>query len=239
MYRVAICDDESYICSQIEDIIINYQKETMKEIDIEVFYSAEDLYRFIKEEHKFDIIFLDIELKQMNGVEIGRIIRQEIQDEATQLLYISSKQDYAMALFDNRPLNFLIKPLSKEKVEKYLQQAIEISEKSNLFHEFNVGKVHYKVPYKDIMYFESDDKKIRIITNTVTYECYGKLTEIKEVVPSTEFFYIHKSYLVNYLYVSEAQYERLKMTSGIYLPISQTYRKDVRDMLIKRRKGRR
>ena len=239
MYRVAICDDESYICSQIEEIIINYQKESLEEIDIEVFYSGEELCRFIQQEHNFDIIFLDIELKQMNGVEIGRIIREDMSDEVTQLLYISSKQDYAMTLFDNRPLNFLIKPLDQDKVVKYLSQAIQISQKSNLFYEFNVGKIHYKVPYKDIMYFESDDKKIRVITNTVTYECYGKLTDMKEVVPSSEFFFIHKSYLVNYLYISEAQYEFVKVTSGIILPISQTYRKEVRDMLIKRRKGRR
>lgn len=237
MYRVAICDDEPVICAQIEDIILKYGKENLEEVDIEVFSSGEDLFKYTENEHGFDVIFLDIELKQMNGVEIGRRIREELEDEVTQLIYISAKQGYAMDLFSNRPLNFLIKPLNKDKIEKSLKQAMQLTRKRNLFHEFNVGKTHYKVPYKDIIYFESDDKKIRIITTTVTYECYGKLGEIRTGVPSRDFLQVHKSYLINYLYVTESQYDCIKIINDIQLPISQTYRKEVRDFLIKRRKG--
>ncbi|WP_066715886.1 LytR/AlgR family response regulator transcription factor [Clostridium sp. Marseille-P299] len=237
MFRVAICDDEQAICSQIENIILNFQKEVFDKIDVEVFYSGEELCRFILNEHKFDVIFLDIELKQMNGVDLGRRIREEMHDEVTQLIYISAKQSYAMDLFQTRPLNFLIKPICKEKISKTLKLAMQLSSRCNLFFEFHVGKIYYRVPYKEIIYFESDDKKIRIISIDKTYEFYGKLADIKKGVPNKDFLLIHKSYLINYMYVSESQYDSIKFTNGVHLPISQTYRKEVRDFLIKRRKG--
>lgn len=237
MFRVAICDDEHAICSQIESIILSLQEDIFDKFDIEVFYSGEDLFRFILNEHKFDVIFLDIELKQMNGVEVGRRIREEMLDEVTQIIYISAKQSYAMDLFQTRPLNFLIKPINKEKIRKSLKLAMQLSSRCNLFFEFHVGKMYYRVPYKDIIYFESDDKKIRIISTENTYEFYGKLADINKGVPSKDFLLIHKSYLINYMYVSEAKYDSIKLSNEISLPISQTYRKEVRDFLIKRRKG--
>lgn len=237
MFRVAICDDERAICSHIESVILNFQESILDKFDIEVFYSGEDLCRYILNDHRFDIIFLDIELKQMNGVEVGKWIRDELLDEVTQIIYISAKQGYAMELFQTRPLNFLIKPINKEKIYKTLRLAMQLTNGCNLFFEFHAGKTYYRVPYKEIMYFESDDKKIRIISNDNVYEFYGKLADIRKGVPSKEFLLIHKSYLINYMYVSEAKYESVRLSNGKCLPISQTYRKEVRDFLIKRRKG--
>jgi DNA-binding LytR/AlgR family response regulator len=238
MFRVAICDDQQEICSQIENIILDYRKDVAIEIDVEVFFTGEELCEFIEKEHDFDLIFLDIELGMIDGIEVARRIRQDMNDEITQILYISSKQSYAMDLFESRPLNFLVKPLSEERIIKYIKQAIQLCEKGNLLFEFRMGKIFYKVPYKDIIYFESNDKKIQIVTVKGGYEYYGKLSDIEQIVPNKDFLLIHKSYLVNYMYVSEAWYDTLKLSNGISLPISQTYRKEVRDILIKRRKGR-
>lgn len=238
MFRVAICDDQEIICTHIEDTILDYSKKTSTPIEVEVFYSGETLCSFIRKNHIFDLIILDIELDLIDGIEVGRKIREEMNDEITKLLYISGTQGYAMDLFENRPFNFLIKPLKEETIIKYLEKAIKLTDKGKRFFEFGTGRTFYKIPYEEIVYFESEDKKIRIITRNGTYEYYGKLSDIEKVVPGREFLLIHKSYIVNYLYVSESQYEKLYLTNGRELPISQPYRKNVRDILMKRRKGR-
>ncbi|MDF2611653.1 MAG: LytTr DNA-binding protein [Lachnospiraceae bacterium] len=238
MFRVGICDDEQTICTQIENIILNYNNETSMRIDLEVFYTGEGLCEFIENEHTFDLIFLDIELKTTDGIEIGRKIRKEQNDDVTQIIYISAKQGYAMDLFENRPLNFLLKPLREEKIIKYLNEAMLLYKKYNLFFEFSIGKEFYKVPFKDIIYFVSHNKKINIITINRTYESYMKLDDIKRMLQDKDFLSIHKSYLVNYMYISESQHDNIKLTNGDNLPISQTYRKEVRDTLMNRRKGR-
>ncbi len=109
MLRFAICDDESIIYVQLEKMIERISQNYSKKIEIEVFFSGEKLYQFMCEGACFDIVFLDIELPQINGIDIGKKIRDEMHDEITKIVYISGKDSYAMDLFDVRPLNFLIK----------------------------------------------------------------------------------------------------------------------------------
>src|SRR5665648_1177393 len=151
MFRIAICDDEPVICQQIENIILNCQIIINKEMKIEVFYSGEELCAFIENGYEFDLIFLDIELKLINGIETCRKIREEYKDDITQVVYISAKQGYAMDLFDSRPLNFLVKPLNKEKIIMNIERAILLSEKGNSFFEFNIGKTQHRLKLNEIM----------------------------------------------------------------------------------------
>ena len=85
VFQIAICDDEQTICSQIEKIILNYFKTTPQKVKIEVFYSGERLCEFIEKEHSFDLIFLDIELERINGIEVGMKIREEMDNGVCQV----------------------------------------------------------------------------------------------------------------------------------------------------------
>lgn len=235
VFNIAICDDEINICSQIENIILNHSSELGKKVEVEVYTSGEELCKSFYDGMYFDMIFLDIELKMLNGVEVGKKIRDEMQNETTSIVYISGKDSYAMDLFDVRPLNFLIKPLKAEKIVEVVKKAIELSKKSNYFFEFNIGKTFYKVPHKSILYFESRGKKIKIVTKDGVKEFYGKLNDVDKQIASEDFILIHKSYLVNYFYVSEYQYEYVKLFNGVILPISQHNRKYVHKKLLNRR----
>ncbi len=236
MFRVAICDDNQAVCFNIEKIILDYQKNCSEKIDILVFLSGEELYRFIKEGQAFDLIFLDIEFEKLNGIEVGRMIREELDDNIVQIVYISAKQDYAIELFENRPLNFLVKPICYEKIIKNLSFAMKLQKNNNLFFEFSYNYTSYKILYKEIIYFASDDKKIHVITTNGEYEYYGKLSELETQIEGKDFIKIHKSHLVNYQYIVEASYEKIKLSNGQTLNISQAYRKEVRNNFRMRRK---
>ncbi|MFV0343802.1 MAG: LytR/AlgR family response regulator transcription factor [Anaerocolumna sp.] len=145
MLKVAICDDEMYVCSQLENILIELSKVLPKKIEVDVFFSGESLYQFLSDGAYFDMIFLDIELQMLNGVETGKKIRDELHNEITQIVYISGKDSYAMELFEIRPLNFLIKPLQEEKIEEVVKKAIELSGKFNLFFEYKVSRSKNKI----------------------------------------------------------------------------------------------
>lgn len=72
MFRIAICDDEPIICSQIERIILDYGRKISHNIDVDVYFSDEELYRFLEDGIYYDMIFLDIELKKLNGIGVGK-----------------------------------------------------------------------------------------------------------------------------------------------------------------------
>ena len=99
LIRIAICDDEIGTCSDIENMILNYAKLQALQIDTEVFYSGETLFKTIENKDKYGLIFLDIQLLQLDGVQVGKQIRERLGNEKISIVYISSKETYAMSLF--------------------------------------------------------------------------------------------------------------------------------------------
>ena len=86
MFKIAICDDEAAICEQLESILQRIGSEFLKDLEWDVFFSGESLYDYLKKDKYYDIIFLDIELKEMNGVEVGHIVRHTMANETTQIV---------------------------------------------------------------------------------------------------------------------------------------------------------
>ncbi|HHW69871.1 MAG TPA: response regulator transcription factor [Clostridiales bacterium] len=232
MFKVAICDDEQSICASVESIISEFKMKSYLEIDMEVFYSGEDLYKCIKNGHGFDLIFLDIEMDELNGVEVGRKIREEMDDYITQIVYISGKDNYDRQLFDVQPLYFLPKPLSPKKVIKALQLAMKLSNKLGGVFTYKKGYEVFTLSVKDIIYFESLDRKIKIVSTKGEEYFYGKISDIIQKVAKYQFIQIHRSYIINYAHTRVFRYDEVVMSNSITLPISQLRRKEVRKLQI-------
>ena len=239
MFKIAICDDIKSTCDEIKDIILNISKGTLSEnISIDIFYSGEALISDIREENLYDLIFLDIELGgKINGVEVGRIIRGEMDDYITQIVYISSKNNYDRQLFDVQPLHFLQKPIDVLKIENDIKLAIKISGKENRFFEFKNLRNITKVPYKDILYFESRGREIILVSCKTQYIFYNNIHSLSKILPDF-FIYPHRSYLVNYELITCFKFEELVMSNGDVIPISRNKRKEIRNLqLMFERKG--
>ncbi|MEG0830384.1 MAG: LytTR family DNA-binding domain-containing protein [Anaerovoracaceae bacterium] len=231
MFCIAICDDEEILCTQLERFLDSYVEREI--IETSTFYSTEKLYEGLSRGEYYDLIFLDIEFQLMNGVDVGKKIRNELKNERTQIVYISAKQEYAMELFAVRPMNFLVKPISAEDVVDNVERAMELAETYDTCFEFKIGPENYRIPYGDIVYFESSDRKIRINTKYEKKEIYGRLNKVEKNAPSN-FIRIHQSYLVNRLYITYWKSEEVILKDKISLPISQTYRKKVNKALLQR-----
>ena len=240
MFKIAICDDIKSTCDEIKDIILNISKGNLSEnISIDIFYSGEALISDIREEENlYDLIFLDIELGgKINGVEVGRIIRGEMDDYITQIVYISSKNNYDRQLFDVQPLHFLQKPIDVIKIENDIKLAIKISRKENKFFELKKLRNIIKVPYKDILYFESRGREIILVSCKTQYIFYNNIHILSKILPDF-FIYPHRSYLVNYELITCFKFEELVMSNGDVIPISRNKRKEIRNLqLMFERKG--
>ena len=231
LIRIAICDDEIGTCADVENLIISYAKSHALQIETEVFYSGETLYASIQGECSFDLIFLDIELFELNGIQVGKQIREQLRNENICIVYISSKEVYAMNLFQVRPLDFLIKPITEEKIRITLEKFIRLSETLKTAFYFNIGKSIHKLRLDEIRYFACNGKKIEIYTGTGKTEFYGAMQEVLEQISGKGFWTIHKSYVVNAAYVSVYHHDSVELTDGTVLPISQKYRKAMKSSL--------
>lgn len=230
MYRIGICDDDKELCSGLEEQIYHIAKELSVKAEVEVWYSGEGILKDLRNGMQLDLLFLDIELVQKDGITVGKFIRDEMEDMLLHIVYISSLQSYAMQLFKVQPLDFLIKPVSNEQLREVLTRSIKQKKSAEIYFEFQKGTSVLRVPTKDILYFMSMDKKILIIKREGREEFYGKLKNILDKLPA-EFMMIHQSYIVNHIYVSEYTYESIKMINGEVLSISKPYRKGIRSQI--------
>lgn len=239
MFKIAICDDVMETCDEIKNIILNIEKGVFcEEVSVSIFHSGEALISDLKEGILFDLIFLDIELgEKMNGVNVGHIIREEMDNYITQIIYISSKSTYDRQLFDVQPLHFLQKPILADKVVRDIKLAVKISQRENKLFEFKSFRNTVKVPYKDILYFESKGREVLLVGTKNNHTFYGNIQSLIEVLPD---FFIHpnRSYLVNYEFVTCFKFEELVMANGSIISISRNRRKEIREQqLVFERKG--
>ncbi len=232
MYNIGICDDGENICSQIESMLLKYAEENNIKIEVFVWYTGESLKEYLSQGKHLDILFLDIELFNLTGIEVGDYIRNCLDNMAMQIIYISGKASYAQQLFRTQPLDFLVKPILQEQIDDVMERAIKIIKKKQEKYKFQNGKDYYYVSMGEMVYLESEGRKVKVVTTKQEFEFYGKLKDVS-VRLNEDFVSIHKSYIVNRNYVFRYTYEIIELIDGTMLPISLPYRKRVREILLK------
>ena len=233
MYQIAICDDDITFREE-------FQKQVMETFEclgakgkLCQWASLEEAKCALKQKQTIELLFLDIELEKQRGMELGSFIRQELGDYDMQIVYVSHETGYAMELFETEPLGFLIKPVSKDKLQDVCRRFLKRYGKNEQTYYYKDG-LETKVLYLgDIVYFRSMAHKIVVCGKEKSREFYGKLGEIEEQIPGY-FIRIHKSYLVNSRFIQSYRPDKVILSNGEELAISRSYKEQVRAFVSKR-----
>lgn len=229
MLNLSICDDDVKFAGNFEMILYHIAKQENIEIEIDVYFDGEELLKCIETENKhYDVIFLDIEMKNINGLETAKKIRET--DEIVLLVYVTSYENYAVEAYEVQPFRFIVKPVDVNIIHKYFVNACEKIIAGNFYYNFKYKKDYYKVLVKDIMYFESKKRIINIhIANGTVLEYYDKLNDIEKRMKKekVDFWRIHQSVLVNTRYIARKSYDRVQLIDGNTLFISEDRRKKI------------
>lgn len=132
MLNIAICDDDDLIAHQIESVLHNIGDEENVKIDTDVFYSGNDLVREISSEKKFDLIYMDIQMENGDGITAAKNIRKK--DEDVMIIFISSYDRYVMELFHLDVFSFIRKPIDRDSfVQIFLEANQRICSRNHFF----------------------------------------------------------------------------------------------------------
>ncbi len=203
MLNISIVDDDKSICNEIENILEEYLKSNYIKYNIDTFYSGKKFIDYLKNENTYDIVFLDIEIGDLTGLDVGKYIRDIIKNRYMKIVYISFFKQYALELFDLQPTNFLIKPVKKEKIEKTIRNILEvINTETNIF-TFKSERNIFKIPLRDILYFESikNTKNIKIKTINMEKSFQDKISEVHKKIGTDVFLKANKSIIVNFNHI--------------------------------------
>jgi len=233
--NIAICDDEIIFLESInyhvKDVLCKYAMPVI----INLFHKGKELLNY-KDLQKFDIIFLDIELNDINGIELAKAFRRK--GYKGLIVFITSHLDYSILGYEVEAFRYILKANIDREIAECIDSAIK---KLDLYGEvivFKINNENIKMKLKDIFYIESNDHKIIFhMINNSSYVTYDKLNEIEEKISSDDFYRIHQSFLVNSKYIKKIKRYSACLKNNFVLPISKSRYNDVEDqMLIKENK---
>lgn len=235
MLNIAIVDDDNNICVELENILMEYLKKYYLKFNIDIFYTGQEFIKYLENENIYDIVFLDIEIGDLTGVDIGKYIRENLQNEILKIIYISSHTTYTMKLFKVRPTDFLLKPINKDEVINLINLLIKLLNVQYEYFEFNLDFNNIKVCLKDIIYFNKIKSSRKVILKTTSKEFifYGKIKDIYTNLKDKRFIKPFNSYIVNYDYVDFIDKDKLILLNSEVIPISRDNFKEVKSLQIK------
>jgi DNA-binding LytR/AlgR family response regulator len=238
MPKLAICDDQIELTEKLRQDLRKIFAKIGVDTKIEVYGRGEDLIADLKGGEIYDLIFLDINLISLNGIDVGNFIREKDNGYSTQIVFISNEKEYAFELFDISPIDFLVKPLNYHRLEKLAEKFMKMHNHWSDYFTYKVGRDAFTVKISDIIYMQSEKRRIRIYLTGGVDVFYGKLEDLyNQTFKKHRFLYIHNQTLVNYAHVRILEYEKLTMSNGMELTISHSKRKEIREARMEFEKG--
>ena len=151
-YKIAICDDEASVIEYISSIVTEWESQSGHSVTLRTFSSAESFLFSYEDENDYDILLLDIEMGNMDGVSLAKTIRKK--NETVQIVFITGYSEYIFEGYEVAALHYLMKPVKPEKLFEVLDRATEKLEKNErvltLFHS---GEM-IRIPLHEISYID-------------------------------------------------------------------------------------
>lgn len=221
--------------SRLEKILEDYTQQLGVHIEIDIFFDGKELIQHIEQQNpNYDLIFLDIEMEQMDGMETAQRIREN--DKIVLLIFVTSHTNYAIEAYTVHPFQFMVKPFDETKAISYFQQAYEVITSGGFYYEYKYNKIYHRILVNDIMYFESAKRIISIYLKDGTKkQYYDKMKSVQEKLQESkaDFWRIHQSVLVNARYVVRKAFDYVELVDGTVLHISEDRRKELNARYIK------
>jgi DNA-binding LytR/AlgR family response regulator len=215
--KIAICDDERSDSSRIEEFLISYNSD----LEYEVFRSAEELLKAL-EHNFFDLVFLDIEMGQMNGFNAAKQIREG--DDKPLIVFTTKSSKYTIQGYEVA-FRYLVKPVTYDSFSKVMNAAMEQLVPQKITVEIN-GK-NYLFSTKDIYYFEVLNHNIKIHTLNGIYDIRDSLKNVELMLAGGTFIRPHHSFLVNLQHIMSISQSDIIMKNGQKINISRKKKDDV------------
>ena len=224
--KIALLDDDKSWLKKAEEILIAYGEAHKIKFDI---FQFEDHHQLLSSsEIAFDLIFVDIRLREENGIDVTKTVNEIWKD--CPVVYCTDYLYYATDVYETDHMYFVIKDQFEDRLESifgklYAQKNKE--EETIYFRVIHGGMTRFLL--KDILYFERKTRKTLLVTMTSTYQINEKISEVFQHLPKAEFSRCHTSFIINLTNVKEKKGNAFLMKNQALIPVSRSYIKSARE----------
>jgi DNA-binding LytR/AlgR family response regulator len=215
--KIAICDDEK-LC---RDLILEYLykfKQKLYDFEITEFCCGEDLINFLKNDNFFDAIFIDVEMKHLNGIETAHIIREI--DKNVIISFLTSYKQYVFNSFKVSAFDYLIKPISEEEFNKLMDRILEKYKNDHFVLNVKWKDEISQIEIKNILYIEGYRRHLFYQTHQEKFQSLGKLNDIEIQLRKYGLIRCHQGFLVNMNYIKTIEDKNIVLVDGTKIEMS-------------------
>lgn len=223
MINIAVCDDLSVSRIRINDLLEPYKESN--HLSVHIFSSGEELLAFPNYASIFSIVFLDVEMDGISGLDVARDIRGKNKDVI--IFFITSYINYVPDTFRLGAFQFLVKPINDDDFRKDFERALNTLRSRHKQYRIKWRDVNHVIEYKDIFYIEAYNRHLFIHKENQGYECVGKLQDECEKLKSYGFSRCHQGFLINLSKVRKIDKKSVSLYNGVTIPISRQYRQSL------------
>lgn len=214
-YKIAICDDSDTDRRYVLNMVESWAESAAHNVDVNTFPSAESFLFHYEEESDYDILLLDIEMGEMDGVTMAKKIRHA--NDTVQIVFITGYSDYISEGYEVAALHYLMKPVKEEKLRSVLDRAAEKLAKNEKVLNFEIGSEMVRVPIYQIRYAD-------VLGNYVTVHALSDVTakmtlgELEKQLDE-RFYRVGRSTIVNLTQISRVTKTEIRLSDGAVIPL--------------------
>ena len=222
MLTIAICDDEKKICDYIENRTTEFLAKNDLEAEVSVFYDGSELLKSCEgNKQTFDIIFLDIKMKTLNGVECAKLLRDI--GVNTRIVFITSSAEYVFSGYEVKAFRYILKTDLVNAFSRVFSECLlELKKLDTSFFTVKTSSSVKNIPLSDILYFESNKRLLNIHTKNELVSFYEKLDNVENELKEKDFIRIHQSFLVNAQKIKSVSKDAVLLSNDFSLPVSKS-----------------
>ena len=204
--NIAVVDDEKVILEQISGLV----RKQMPDCCLDIYATGEEV---LEAKKHLDIVFLDIQMDGMNGIETARRLRER-QDDIV-LIFVTGNREYVFDALDLYAFHYLLKPVDENKFREVLERAVGEVSKRRAKRELFIKKKNLTLNHSDILYIKSRAKKVAIHTAGAkgVIEIYATMEELAGQL-GEDFYRSHRAYLVNMAHITEYDNDSITISNG-------------------------
>jgi DNA-binding LytR/AlgR family response regulator len=225
--KIAICDDLESDRQAIIHMIKKYCKDYNVELELYDYENGHKLLSDFKHE-KFKLIFLDIYMNDINGIEIAKEIR--LHDSDILIIFMTTSRDHALDAFEVDAMQYLVKPVDYEKLHNIFNKCQKLFTDNMRFIKVPSNGLSVKIFLKDIYYIEVYNKTSLIHTSLQTIKTYTPLNKLWELLGENPFLRCHRSYIVNMFYIDDILENDFLLKNGDKIPIRREAYSDIKQI---------
>lgn len=218
MLKIAICDDEKYYRDRIHALLLSFLETHVLEACVDLFFSGKEFLAERENLVKYDIVFLDINMEETDGIQTALEMRKFHSE--TCIVLVTAFMNYVLEGYKVGAVRYIMKDALEAQMEECMEALMKRMQLRQVTFAFIDGK---KTLYTDnIMYIESRGHKCLFVymkKETVIYQIYEKLDKLEEILCEYGFLRTHKSFLVNLKHVRKIGNYLVIMDSGEELPV--------------------